>query len=140
MTQPAVLENELAPIFTTKAPFQLPEEAKDLIVKIMPYIAVVLLPLSILAILFGGGLALLSFFTLHLGASLALIIMIIAIVVGLMAIPGLFSRSRDGWSKTYLSQLIWIVSMLVEFHILSAVISFLLGMYLLFQIRDRYVN
>lgn len=140
MAQQAVLEPELAPIFTDKAPFQLPEEFKEGFAKYIPYVAVVLLPLSVLAILFGGGVAILSGFFLNIRASLSLLIMVASLVVGLLAIPGLFKRTRESWTKMYIAELLYILSAIVSFDIVGILISFVLGLFLLFQVRSKYVN
>lgn len=140
MTQQTVLEPELAPLFTVKAPFQLPEEFKEGFAKYVPYIAVVLLPLSVLAILFGGGVAILTGFFLDIRVSLALLVLVASLVVGLLAIPGLFKRTRESWVKLYISELLYILSSIISFEIITAILTFLIGLFILFQVREKYVN
>ena len=106
----------------------------------MTYVALVLLPLSLLAILFGGGVAILSGFLLNIRVSLALLVMVAALIVGALAIPGLFKRTRESWTKMYLAQLLYILSAIIAFDIVSIIISFLLGLFILFQVRSKYVN
>ncbi len=140
MAQQAVLEPELGPIFTDKAPFQLPEEFREGFAKYFPYVAFVLLPLSLLAILFGGGVAVLSGFFLNIRVSLALLVMVAALIVGALAIPGLFKRTRESWTKLYIAELLYILSAIIGFDIVSILISFLIGLFILFQVRSKYVN
>ncbi len=140
MAQQAVLEPELGPIFTDKAPFQLPEEFREGFAKYIPYVAVVLLPLSLLAILFGGGMAILSGFFLNIRVSLALLVMVASLIVGALAIPGLFKRTRESWTKMYIADLLYILSAIISFDIVSIIISFLIGLFILFQVRSKYVN
>ena len=70
------LEKELLPLFTEKAPFQLPTEWKELIVKISPYIMLILVPLAILAIGFGAIVSLFSLFSVSPFYSIGLLITI----------------------------------------------------------------
>ncbi|MBO0949521.1 chromate transporter [Fibrella forsythiae] len=140
MAEPAVLEPELAPIFTSKAPFQLPDNIKEIIVKVAPYVSVILLPLSVLAIVLGGGVAILSGFFLNIRASISLLIIVAALVIGILAIPGLFKRTRESWTKLYLAQLLYLLSSIVSFDVFGFIISFLIGLFMLFQIREKYTN
>ncbi|TAE29629.1 MAG: chromate transporter [Cytophagales bacterium] len=140
MAQQAVLEPELAPLFTDKAPFQLPEEFKEGFAKYVPYVALILLPLSLLAILMGGGAALLSAFTLNIRASLSMLIIVASLIVGALAISGLFKRTRDSWTKLYIAELLYILSAIVSFDLIGILISFLVGLFILFQVRSKYVN
>ncbi|KAB7732724.1 chromate transporter [Rudanella paleaurantiibacter] len=139
MTQQAVLEPELAPLFTEKAPFQLPEEFREGFAKYVPYIAVIFLPLSMLAIIFGGGVAILSGFFLNLRASLSLLLVVASLIIGVLAIPGLFKRTRESWTKMYVAELLYIASAIISFDIIGVILSFLLGLYLLFQVRGKYM-
>ncbi len=132
------LEAELLPIFTTKAPFQLPEEWKRLIVKVIPWIQLIFVPLSLLAIGFGTLASLLSLFTLHFLSALSITVSLLALVCSLLSIMGLFDRTRAGWVWSYYSYLLSIVSGIIGFSFFSAAITFLIGGYFLFQVREYY--
>jgi hypothetical protein len=132
------LEAELLPVFTDKAPFQLPVVWKELIVKISPWIMLIFVPLSLLAIGLGTLATLLTLFTLDLLAAVSITVSILALVCSLLSIKGLFDRARDGWVWSYYSFLLSALSSLIGLHFISAIIGFLIGGFFLFQIREYY--
>ncbi|MGV3560697.1 chromate transporter [Larkinella arboricola] len=144
MTQQAVLEAELAPYFTEKAPFQVPFSFREGFVRYWPIVSLIFLIIAIPAILvfLGLGTALLPVSFLG-GAGLGLqynISMILAIagtVLSIAALPGLFNRRRQGWVFSYYAQLISILSSLITLSIFSVLIG-LLWLLLLFQVRSYY--
>lgn len=141
------LENTLSEYFGKKAP-SLPSEAKEIIVKIAPFLAIIGVVLSIPAILvllgLGGFATMLSPFggMTSVGALptmwLGIILLIPVVILEVMAIPGLFARSAQAWRYMYWAQLISVVSSLVQLNILGAIIGALVGFYLLFQVRSYY--
>lgn len=132
------LEAELLPVFTVKAPFQLPVEWKNLIVKVIPWIMLILIPLSLLAIGLGTLASLISLFTLHLLTAISITVSLIGLVCSLLSIKGLFDRTRDGWVWSYYSFLISVLSNIIGLNFISAIIGFLIGGFFLFQIREYY--
>ena len=144
MNQSAVLETELAPYFTTKAPFQFPINFREGFVKYWPIITLVFLILAAPAILvflgIGAAFMPVSFMggvSAGFGYTLSMIFSIIGLVLGILALPGLFNRKRSGWVYSYYAQLISIFSSLIGFHIISVLLG-LLFLMLLFQVRDYY--
>lgn len=136
MAQAAVLENELAPYFTTKAPFQFPIDFRLGFVKYWPIISAVLLAFAVFGLLalFGALGALATLGTVYVASSL---FSIVSVVLGLLALPGLFNRKRQGWVFSYYGQLVSIVAAIVGIHLLSLVLG-LLFLMLLFQVREYY--
>ncbi|MFN3850451.1 MAG: hypothetical protein ACK4NY_13530 [Spirosomataceae bacterium] len=132
------LEKDLLPLFTTKAPFQLPEEWKDLIVKISPWIMLILVPLILLGIGVGAIASIFSTFTLNPRWSVSVLISIAAMICSLLSIKGLFDRKREGWVWSYYAFGLNILADLIGFNIIGGIISFLIGGFFLFQIRERY--
>jgi hypothetical protein len=126
----------------TKAPFQIPDNAKEWIVKYGPWITVVLLALALpgLLIIFGIGAALTPFagYAYGTGFGLAAIVLIVQLGLELAALPGLFARKMMGWTLLFYSQIISLVYGLLNGNIFGALISALVGFYLLFQIRSKY--
>lgn len=131
-----------------KAP-SLPSNVKELIVKFAPWVNILLALFAIPAVLLVLGLgALVAPFSMFLGPAGAVsyginylvstAILGITVVLELMAIPGLFSRSRKAWNLLYYATLLSAVSSLVSFHIFNALFSALIGLYFLFQIREYY--
>ncbi len=144
MSQPAVLETELAPYFTTKAPFQFPVDFREGFVKYWPIVSLVLLILTLPAILaflgigvafmpvsFMGGVSIGFSYTIH------MILTIAGLVLGGLALPGLFNRKRQGWVFSYYAQLLSIITSVFSFSIIGILLG-LLFLMLLFQVREYY--
>lgn len=135
------LEKELLPLFTEKAPFQMADEWKEIIVKYGPYISLILVPLSLLSIGIGTILSIFSLLTVNFLGTLSLVLTIIAMVLNLVALPGLFARTRSGWTLVYYGFLLNTLSSIITLSvsgILGAAIGFLIGGFVLFQIRNKY--
>ena len=127
-----------------KAPFQIPGEIREFLVKFGPWIALVLLVLSLPGLLFmlGIGTALMPFGGVGYAAGftyLTLVLLAQLVLLGL-ALPGLFARKKSGWTLIFYSQLIGILLSLLSGNILGVLIGGLIGLYILFQIRALYVN
>ena len=141
MIQPAILEPELAPYFTTKAPFQFPVEFREGFVKYWPIVSLVLLILAIPAILALFGLSAYIGMSAGVGygtiATIGVVFSIATTVLRGLALPGLFNRKRQGWVLSYYAQLLSIVGSLVSFSIVGILLG-LLFLLLLFQVRDFY--
>ncbi|GAB3269969.1 hypothetical protein GCM10027347_40340 [Larkinella harenae] len=144
MAQQAILETELAPYFTEKAPFQVPIGFREGFVKYWPIVSLIFLLISLPAILvfLGLGTALLpvSFMGgagLGLQYNLSMILTIAGMVLSIAALPGLFNRRRQGWVFSYYAQLISLLSSLITLSILGIFIG-LLWLLLLFQVRSYY--
>ncbi len=135
MNQPAIGENELAPYFTTKAPFQFPAEFRETFVKYWPYALLVLMILAV-----SGLVTLLSIISVLGIGSLGVLLSVVGVVLGLLSLPGLFNRKRQGWVYSYYGQLVSLLSGL--FSLTSGgLLSILLGLIflmLLFQVREYY--
>lgn len=144
MAQPAVLETELAPYFTSKAPFQFPINFREGFVKYWPIISLVLLILALPAILAFLGLGLfflpVSFVGgvgTGIGYTIGMVLSVIGLVLGVLALPGLFNRKRSGWVFSYYAQLISVLTGILSFSILGTLLA-LLFLTLLFQVREYY--
>lgn len=132
------IEAALLPLFTTKAPFQLPEIWKDGIVKYGPWVMLIFAPLSILAIGLGSIAGIFSLFTVNFLAAVSLLLTLIAIVLDLLAIKPLFDTKLRGWNLVFLSWLINLVAAVIDVNLFGLVLSFLLGGFFLFQVREKY--
>ncbi len=127
-----------------KAPFQIPGEIREFLVKFGPWIALVLLVLSLpgLLLMLGIGTAMVPFGGVGYAAGftyLTVVLLAQLVLLGL-ALPGLFSRKKSAWTLMFYSQLVGIVFSLLSGSILGALIGGLIGLYILFQIRPLYVN
>ena len=125
-----------------KAPFQIPDGAKEAIVKYGPWIAVVLIVLAVppILMLLGLGALLVPFGGASYAAGFTYFTLLLIVEIGLAiaALPGLFARKMSGWRFLFYSRIIAIVSSLLAGLLVSAVIGGLLSLYILFQVRPLY--
>lgn len=112
--------------------------------KYWPIVSLVLLLLTLPAILaflgIGAALMPVSFMGgagIGIGYTIAMVITIVRIVLGALALPGLFNRKRQGWVLSYYAQLLSIVASVFSFSIIGILLG-LLFMMLLFQVREYY--
>lgn len=137
------LEATFEEYFVKKAPFQLPAGAKEAIVKFGPWIMVVLLVLSLPVILAAFGLtAMFSPVIMATGYSplyyVSLALIVASLLFDVIALPGLFARKIQGWRYAYYATLLSVLSSLVNLEIVSAILSAVIGLYILFQIKSMY--
>ncbi|MEI7653085.1 MAG: hypothetical protein WCJ70_02295 [bacterium] len=149
-----------------EAPFQLPTEIKDLIVKIAYPLAVVgavlmgvalimLIPvmiaymgISVLVMPFSGprmvGFDLIGLIL----AALNVYVLVLSIKWYYAALPGLKAHTRAGWEYVFYGSLLGVVSSLINSHSIMgiffsigpALVSLIISMYLWFQVKDRYTH
>ncbi|GAA4453827.1 hypothetical protein GCM10023189_19450 [Nibrella saemangeumensis] len=144
MAQQAILEPELAPYFTDKAPFQIPLNFREGFVKYWPIVSLVLLLIGLPAILAFLGLGTLFMPASFMGGvsvgmmySITMILAIVSFVLSALALPGLFNRKRQGWVFSYYAQMISLVSSVLSISVFGIVFG-LLWLLLLFQVRNYY--
>jgi len=125
-----------------KAPFQLPDAWKEAIVQWGPWIMVVLLVLTLpllLALLglgavfspFGGVAAVSGFGIIAIGT-------IVQVGLSIASLPGLFNRKMAGWTMAFYARIAGLLTSLLSLNILGGLVSALIGLYILFQIRSKY--
>jgi hypothetical protein len=127
-----------------KAPFQIPDGGKEFIVKYGPWISIVLmvlwLPLLLVALGIGAILVPFAGPAYAGGFGIATLFLLVQIGLMVMALPGLFARKKSAWTLMFYAQLVGIVFSLLSGSIIGALIGGLIGLYILFQIRVKYVN
>lgn len=144
----ASLEDTLDLYLVKKAP-SLPSNIKELLVKLAPWLTLILLILSLPLILVAFGLgALVAPFAFMAGPTygvsygltytLSMVVLAVSLLFEALSIPGLFSRSVSGWRYAYWAALVGVVANLLSFNIVGGLISALIGFYILFQIRSYY--
>jgi hypothetical protein len=125
-----------------KAPFQLPDNAREWIVKFGPWITVVLLILflPILLVALGLGAVFVPFGGVGYAAGFGIMTIVLIIELGLMvaALPGLFARKMAGWTLLFYSQLVGIVYNVFTGSVVGGLLFGLIGLYILFQVRTKY--
>jgi hypothetical protein len=134
----ATMEN-----FFKKAP-QLPENIREVLVKIAPWFALVF---GILGVIAGLGLVGVSPLGMVEGVGSSTFLMvsgllsIVSSVLMLMAFPKLQKHQYSGWKLIFWSEIVSVVASLVGINagtILGAVIGALIAFYILFQIKPHY--
>lgn len=124
----------------------LPDQAKDVVVKVMPWIALVFGILGILGfvaatgllsmmspfMMLGGGLGM------TIGGLLSGLLGIVGSVLMLISFSGLKSRKIVGWRWAFYAESVFILSNLITLNLFGAVLSFLIGFYFLFQVKSYY--
>jgi len=148
---PAGLLNQFEKIcqqyLVDKAPFAIPENIKELIVKYGPYLTILIIILaapSLLALL-GIGAVFMPFSYLRgvnygFSYSLSMIVLAAGLILNLVALPGLFQRRLSAWRLMYYSVLVSALHSLISFNLGNLIISSLISLYVLFQIKSYYKN
>ena len=124
-----------------KAPFQLPDRVKEAIVRYGPWIAIVLLLISLplLLVAFGLGAALLPFAPYAYGSfGFTAVVVLIELALDIAALPGLFARKMTGWRLIFYARLLAIAHSLLIGAIASAILGGIISLYILFQVRLLY--
>lgn len=139
------LEDFLELYLVTKAPFSLPQNWKEIIVKVAPWLTLVVIVLALPLILIALGLgALLAPFSFLGGVSagvtstLTTVVTAASLVLEAIALPGLFKRSKKAWYLLYYSTLLASLTNLVSFNLGGLVIGTVLSLYVLFQVKALY--
>jgi len=139
------LENKLEEIFVGKL-WALPKKAKEIIVKISPYIVILSLVALIPMILILTGL---SFFTPvafleGVRAGFGYVVSVLfALVIGILivsVIPGLFKREGKAWKILFWVSLINAVWRLLSMDLDGLIIWTVVSWYILFQVKEYYKN
>lgn len=144
------LEGTLEEYLVKKAPFQIPKNIKEILVKFAPYLAILGVVMGVPGVLalLGAGtiLAPLGFVGgmmagkpfLGMGFIINVLFLGVMVVLEALAIPGLFSRSKKAWTLLYWSALLGIVQNIITFNVGGIIIGGLISMYILFQVKEYY--
>lgn len=138
------IEDPLEEYLGRRAP-QLPEKWRVIIAKISPWLTLIALIFGIPFIFAVFGLA---FFAAvpaaamvgyHYGtfAMILAVISIASLVLELIALPGLFHRTKKGWVFVFYAALISVIVSVLSINI-SGLIGNALGLYILFQVKNQY--
>jgi len=138
-------------IYIKKAPFAIPEDWKEIIVKIVPYLNVlgIILALAAVPVLLGLGtlgvmMGTISGATLNpltnIGGILAAVFSLGGIVLSVMAAQGLFKRKASAWKLIFYSTLLSVVQSVLTLNITGLAMIFIVSMFILYQIKSKYSN
>ncbi len=162
------LEKSLDEVFVKKAPVQLPENAKKIIVQYSPYLSLILGVVSLLATLtlWRAGHAVneainyANSYLSVLGADsvapklglfyyLALAMLAVQGLIYILAYPGLKARKKVGWNYLFygllLNALYAVVSLFDSYYLgasnfVMGLLSLVVGGFFLFQVRSHYLG
>lgn len=139
------LESEIEKVALNKSLPALPDSAKELLVKLAPWLAVISMVILFPVILAAFGLSAIALpFSylggLHMGFSytIGIVFSFGMIILQLLAIPGLFKRQEKAWRLMFYSTLLSLVQQALRFDIFGLVISGAISFYLLFQVKSKY--
>jgi hypothetical protein len=141
------LESEIEKVASNKSIPALPENIKELIVKLAPWFAVISMIMLFPLILAAFGISAIAMpFSylggLHMGFSytIGLIFSFGLIILELIAIPALFKRQEKGWRLMFYSALLTLVQQLVNFNLVGLIIGGAISFYFLFQVKSKYTK
>ncbi len=129
-----------------KAPFHIPANAKEWIVKYGPWVMLAVMVLTIPLILVALGLsAFVAPLAMMYGRTKAGVGFIIGQVISLatlvmeaFALPGLFARSLKSWYLVYYACLISAIGGIIMGNIFGTIIGTVISLYFLFEIKEYY--
>jgi hypothetical protein len=125
-----------------KAPVQLPDNAKEWIVRYSPWITIVAMVLALppLLFVFGIGAALTPFGGLGYATGFTYQAIGALVEIGLIiaALPGLFARKMSSWQLLFYAALISFVFELLSGAVVGGIVGALISLYILFQVRTLY--
>lgn len=144
MEQPLPLEKEIRGIFANFPAF--PDNVKELLVQIAPWGALIIAVFGGMAFLsligLGSLITAMSVGTNSYGSPWQMWVSIGALVlmavIAILAFSPLRSRQLKGWNYLYYIELVSVVSSIISFSFVSAIIGFLIGFWVLFQTKEKY--
>jgi hypothetical protein len=135
-----------------KAPFSLPQEVKEFIANVSPYLIIVLAVMALPIIFAALGLtAILSPFAMMggygygfswgFGAIVGLAVSVITVIMEVVAVPGLFKRTASAWRLLFYASIVSLIGTILSFSgIIVGIIGAVIGWYILFQVKELYKN
>ena len=142
------LESLLDEYMVKKAPFALPMGLKEFIVKISPYLIIIFAILALLLILAALGISavltpfmMVSPYGWGFGGIVSLVTAVVVFILELMAVPGLFKRTKAGWRLIFYASIVGLIGSLFSItSIIGGIVGAIIGWYILFQVKDMYKN
>lgn len=142
------LEAFLDEYMIKKAPFALPKGLKEFIATISPYLiiifAIMALPFIFAALGISAVLtpfAMMGGYGWGFGMIITLVATIITLIMEVMAVPGLFKRTKAAWRLLFYASIVSLVgSILSVSGIIGGIIGAIIGWYILFQVKELYKN
>lgn len=127
------------------APFTLPLGLKEFIVTASPYLIIIvaLMMLPVIAGVIGvatlsAPFAMMSGYGFGFSAIITLIAALIALVLQVMAIKGLFKRAHSAWRLVFYASIVSFVGSILALNIIGGIVSAIISWYILFQVKEFY--
>ncbi len=136
------VEGQLEEYLGRRTP-QLPEKWRQTIAKISPWITLVVLILTIPALLailgFGAVIISATGAIVHYGAWgwFLWILTLASLALEIVALPGLFKKSKQGWSFIFYAALLSGATNILGINI-GSLVGTLVSLYIIFQIKNQY--
>jgi hypothetical protein len=142
------LEALLDEYMIKKAPFALPIGVKEFIVNVSPYLIIIFAVLALPLIFAALGLsaivapvAMMGGYSWGFGAVIALVVSVVVLIMEVMAVPGLFKRTRSAWNLIFYATIVSLIGNILSIGgIIGGIIGAIIGWYILFQVKDMYKN
>ncbi len=139
-----MLEHFLDEYLGQKAP-QIPAIWRQRLVTVIPWITLIIFVLTLPAILlvFGIGAVLIPGAMMvggigtGVGYTIGLIFLAVTLLLELIALPGLFKHTHQGWRFAYYASLLSMLHNIIYFSI-GGIIGGIIGLWILFQIKSYY--
>lgn len=127
--------------FGEKAP-ALPTKAKEVIVKIVPWLSVIGIVLSVPALLaligISASFSRYGMYGYGYSAGYWWIFIVATTVLHIMALPGLFKPAKSGWTFSFYAVLVNGLSNLLMMNLGNLVVGLAISFYFLFQVKAYY--
>ena len=147
----AQLEALLDEYMVKKAPFALPVGAKEFIANVSPYLIIIMAVMLLPFIVFALGLsamlapfAMMGAYGAGYGWGFGHLVLLVATVatftIEIMAVPGLFKRTKGSWRLLFYASIVSVVGNILSFNIIGGIIGAIIGWYILFQMKELYKN
>lgn len=128
-----------------KVPWHLPAKAREFIVHFGPWITLVIMVLSVPALLLALGVTAVFapvavMYGARIGGSFFLggLVSLLAFLLAVIALPGLFKRELKAWQLVYYSVLVSAVADVLMVNLGGFIIGTALSLYVLFEIKSYY--
>ena len=137
------LEVKLEEFFTKKV-WQMPKKVKEIIVKVLPYlailslVAVIPMVLSLVGLSMATPMVYMRGWRMGMGYSVSILFTLVAAVLAIVIIPGLFKKEMKAWKIMFWMSLVNAVGTLIRMDLGGLIIGTGLSWYVLFQIKEYY--
>ena len=131
------LEAKLEHYLLDASPYRIPDARQSQFTRVVPWVTLLSVPLSLFNVSLGLGLATLVSMTGNLGGLGIAFTAIVSSLLRVCSIPGLFAKTRAGWSLFLYGALLQAVTSLLQLSLTGTAIGVLIA-WLAFQVKHLY--